>query len=131
VHLDQLVDDYVLIIFSFGCLLLLWSVDRGLMELRKLGVEHRLWEASRKESDFWCHEDIKWRAFFLFAANVHRLSLFLFAAPSSFVQCDLETPAVTRLVLPSYMLISHYISYLISKTEVPDVFLPIETHNIP
>lgn len=30
--------------------------------------------------------------------------------------------AVTRLVLPSYMLISHYRSYLISKTEVTDVF---------
>lgn len=28
------------------------DVDQGLMELRKLGVEHRLWEASRKESDF-------------------------------------------------------------------------------
>ena len=27
------------------------SVDQGLMELRKLGIEHRLWEASRKEID--------------------------------------------------------------------------------
>ena len=25
------------------------SVEQGLMELRKLGIEHRLWEASRKE----------------------------------------------------------------------------------
>ncbi|XVF44382.1 hypothetical protein PTKIN_Ptkin02bG0115400 [Pterospermum kingtungense] len=27
------------------------DVDEGLMELRKLGIEHRLWEASRKEID--------------------------------------------------------------------------------
>ncbi|XP_023876306.1 coiled-coil domain-containing protein SCD2 isoform X3 [Quercus suber] len=27
------------------------DVDQGLMELRKLGIEHRLWEASRKEID--------------------------------------------------------------------------------
>ena len=27
------------------------SVEQGLMELRKLGIEHRLWEASRKEID--------------------------------------------------------------------------------
>ncbi|XP_058000626.1 coiled-coil domain-containing protein SCD2 isoform X2 [Hevea brasiliensis] len=27
------------------------DVERGLMELRKLGIEHRLWEASRKEID--------------------------------------------------------------------------------
>ena len=26
-------------------------VEEGLMELRKLGIEHRLWEASRKEID--------------------------------------------------------------------------------
>lgn len=27
------------------------SVEQGLTELRKLGIEHRLWEASRKETD--------------------------------------------------------------------------------
>uniref|UniRef100_A0A2P2IKC2 Uncharacterized protein LOC103433181 n=1 Tax=Rhizophora mucronata TaxID=61149 RepID=A0A2P2IKC2_RHIMU len=27
------------------------DVEQGLMELRKLGIEHRLWEASRKEID--------------------------------------------------------------------------------
>jgi hypothetical protein len=27
------------------------SVEQGLSELRKLGVEHRLWEGSRKEVD--------------------------------------------------------------------------------
>ncbi|MED6171487.1 scaffold protein Scd2 [Stylosanthes scabra] len=27
------------------------DVEQGLMELRKLGIEHRLWEASRKEAD--------------------------------------------------------------------------------
>lgn len=27
------------------------SVEQGLSELRKLGIEHRLWEASRKEVD--------------------------------------------------------------------------------
>lgn len=29
----------------------LCAVEQGLMELRKLGIEHRLWEASRKEID--------------------------------------------------------------------------------
>ena len=28
-----------------------WTPTQGLMELRKLGIEHRLWEASRKEID--------------------------------------------------------------------------------
>lgn len=27
------------------------SVEQGLIELRKLGIEQRLWEASRKEID--------------------------------------------------------------------------------
>ena len=27
------------------------TVERGLRELRKLGIEQQLWEASRKESD--------------------------------------------------------------------------------
>lgn len=29
----------------------LFSVERGLIELRKLGIEQQLWEASRKEID--------------------------------------------------------------------------------
>lgn len=31
--------------------ILLFAVDRGLTELRKLGIEQQLWEASRKEID--------------------------------------------------------------------------------
>jgi len=43
------------IIEKISSLLLTWifqiPVEQGLSELRKLGIEHRLWEASRKEVD--------------------------------------------------------------------------------
>ena len=36
---------------NFACSIFCFAVDRGLFELRKLGIEQQLWEASRKEID--------------------------------------------------------------------------------
>lgn len=54
--LSRFRDEFLLsILEKIWIQLLMWifqiPVEQGLSELRKLGIEHRLWEASRKEVD--------------------------------------------------------------------------------